>query len=224
MTPPKERATEPNQPQPEATFCDTPLLRERVHALAAMVTHGVDEETVTLTFLDGVGGTLARRLHDAGISDIEDLTVSDAEDLAKLPGISAARAVRWIAEATELIRTRSAFSLRESGPPSSATYSEIWTSGIDPYRLRRALDLQVRLQGEGFAVCGGLEPHRVVGRGDHTSCDCADFAKGYACKHVLAVRLHQKDPELLSHVERISSNVSTGELDLFLLWFEGGKR
>ena len=52
----------------------------------------------------------------------------------------------------------------------------------------------------------------------------ADFAKGHACKHVLAVRLHRKDAELLPLVERISSNVSVGELDLFHLWFDGGKQ
>jgi ATP-dependent DNA helicase len=223
ITPPKEQETEASSPPPETTFSDDPPLRERVRALAAMVAHGVDEETVTLTFIHGIGGTLARRLHDAGISDIEGLALSETEDLAKFRGISAARAARWIEEATEKIRTRSAFSLREIGP-RTARYSEIWTSSVDPYRLRRALDLEVRQQDATFAVSGGLEPHRVTRLGEHLSCDCADFSNGRTCKHVLAVRLHRKDAELLPLVERISSHVSAKELDLFHLWFDGGKK
>ena len=219
ITPPKEHATEAVSPPLETTTDDDPPLRERVRALASMVAHGVDEETVTLTFLDGVGGTLARRLHDAGISDIEELALSEIEDLAKLKGISTARAARWIDDATEMIRTRSAFSFREMGP-TIASYSEKWIVGIDPYRLRRALDLKVRKQGDGFAVDGGLEPHRITCTTEQLSCDCTDFAKGHACKHVLAVRLHRKDAELLPLAGRISSYLNAGKLDLFHLWFD----
>jgi helicase len=223
MTPPKGQAAEAYPTPSGTTFGDNQLFRERVRSLAAMVAHGVDEETVTLTFLGGIGGALARRLHDAGISDIEELALSETKDLAKLRGISAARAARWIEEAIDKIRTRSAFSLRESGP-ATESYSEIWTSGVDPYRLRRALDLEVRQQGDGFSVSGGLEPHRVRRKGRKLSCDCADFSKGHTCKHILAVRSHRKDDELLPLVERISSHGSVKELDLFHLWFDRGKK
>jgi hypothetical protein len=187
-----------------------------------MVAHGVDEQVVTLTFLDGIGGTFARRLRDAGVTHIEELALADADEVAKVRGVSASRATRWIAEATEKIQTYSAFPMRETGRTTEAA-ADSWNSSIDPYRFRRALDLKVRRHGDGFTVTGGLEPHRVTRVDSLLACDCADFAKGRACKHVLAVRLHCKDAELLPLVELLSSKART-ELDLFQLWFDGGKR
>ena len=201
---------------------EAPSLRVRVGALAAMVAHGVDEQVVTLTFIDGVGGTFARRLRDAGITDIEDLANAEVADVAAVRGISASRATRWIAEATEKFKTMSAFSMREVGQ-TTETASGSWTASVDPYRLRRALDLTVRRCEKRFNVTGGLEPHRVTRTDTALACDCADFAKGHTCKHVLAVRLHCKDTELLPLVERLSSESQVGELDLFRLWFDGGK-
>ena len=183
-------------------------VHERVQALAAMVAHGVDEQAVTLTFLSGIGGTLARRLHEAGIEDIEDLALAEADDVAEVRGISRVRAAQWIEHATELIRTRSALCLRETGA-TTRTHTTSWPTGIDPYRLRRALDLRVRKHGDGFSVSGGLEPHRVRLKGNTLECDCADFSKGTVCKHVLAARLHSKDPELAHLVESLSSKEDT---------------
>jgi helicase len=187
-----------------------------------MVAHGVDEQVVTLTFIDGVGGTLARRLRDAGITDIEDLANADAADVVAVRGVSASRAARWIADATAKFKTMSAFSMREVGQKTE-TASGSWNAIADPYRLRRALDLKVRCCGNQFTVTGGLEPHRVSRAAAGFACDCADFGKGHTCKHVLAVRLHCKDSELLPLVERLSSESQAGELDLFRLWFDGGK-
>ena len=116
-----------------------------------------------------------------------------------------------------------AFSFRETGAKAE-THSGTWDSGVDPYRLRRALDLTVQSQGDGFTVSGGLEPHRVRGAGESFSCDCADFEKGHVCKHVLAVRLHRKDTEMVSLVERLSTDRDSCVLELFQLWFDGGKR
>ncbi len=223
LTPPKEQAADVAEVAPAISFDDTPPLPERVRALTSMVAHGVDEQVVTLTFLDGIGGTLARRLRDAGVTDIEELALADADEVAKVRGVSTARATRWIAEATEKIRTHSAFSMRETGR-TTETAADSWHSSVDPYRFRRALDLEVRRRGDGFTVSGGLEPHRVTRAESLLACDCADFAKGRACKHVLAVRLHCKDAELLPLLERLSSQVNTSELDLFHLWFDGGKR
>lgn len=223
VTPPRQQECEVSDPTPEIPSDDGPNLAGRVRALAAMVAHGVDEQAVTLTFIDGIGGTLARRLRDIGITDIEELAQTEAEELAKVRGVSAARAARWIVEATKKLKSHSAFSFRESGR-TNATSSEVWGSSIDPYRLRRALDLDVCRRGDGFAVSGGLEPHRVMRRGETLSCDCADFAKGQICKHVLAVRLQLKDTELLALAGRISPRDADGELDLFHLWFDGVKR
>ncbi|MFB3852594.1 MAG: DEAD/DEAH box helicase [Vicinamibacterales bacterium] len=223
ITPPKEEGDAPAPGPPPGLLDDEPPLQERVKALAAMVAHGVDEQVVTLTFLSGIGGTLARRLRAAGISDVEELALADPEDVAKARGVSKVRAERWVNEATELIRTRSAFSLRETGRTVTASHAD-WPCEIDPYRLRRALDLRVRKKPEGFAVDGGLEPHRVRLVGDTLVCDCADFDKGQTCKHLLAVRLFRKDHDLARLVERLAADGVAGQLDLFQLWFEGGRR
>ena len=122
-----------------------------------------------------------------------------------------------------MIKTRSAFALREAGP-GTETATNALGSATDPYRLRRALDLQVRRHGRSFTVTGGLEPHRVKRQNEGLGCDCADFAKGHSCKHILAVRLHCKDAELTQFVERISTQRSVGQLDLLQLWFDGDHR
>jgi helicase len=223
LTPPKEADTDEGETRPTVMMAEEAPLKERIRALAAMVAHGVDEQTVTLTYIDGIGGTLARRLHDAGITDIEELATAEPADLGQLRGVSVKRAERWIEEATEMIRRRSAFSFRETGSKAEAL-SGRWDSSVDPYRLRRALDLTVQSQGDGFTVSGGLEPHRIRRTGEALSCDCADFDKGHVCKHVLAARLHRKEPGLVSLVERLSAEGESCGLDLFQLWFDGGKR
>ncbi|MBK6427804.1 MAG: DEAD/DEAH box helicase [Blastocatellia bacterium] len=223
LTPPRPQESDSSEALPETIPDDGPTLPDRVRALVAMVVHGVDEQVVTLTFLDGIGGTLARRLRDAGITDIEELPSTEPSDLSRVRGISAARAARWIAEATLRIKSRSAFSFREIGH-TAGSMADSWNWTFDPYRFRRAMDLEVRRRADGFEVSGGLEPHRVLRSDTGLRCDCADFAKGHVCKHTLAVRLHCKDAELLPLAERLSSRVSADELDLFHLWYDGGKR
>lgn len=224
VTPPKKKDEEASDTSPsDSDLDDEPQLAERVRALAAMVGHGVDEQAVTLTYLDGIGGKLARRLREAGFQDIEDLAQADCDALAEVRGVSKTRAARWIEEATDKIRARSAFSLREVGG-TSRTSTAACDLTVDPYRLRRAMDLDVRGQSDSFIVSGGLEPHRVAVEPGRLRCDCADFAKGNECKHVLAVRLSRKDGELLPIVERLSTESGSAELDLFHLWFDRERR
>ena len=198
-----------------------PSLAERVRALYAMVANGIDESVVTLTFISGIGGTLARRLRNAGIMDIDELALAEPSEVAKIRGVALARAERWVAEATEKIGMRSAFALRETGDITRLSTKE-WTFPVDPYRLRRALDLHVQRRGENFTVSGGLEPHRVSRGPSGALCDCADFAKGRECKHVLAVRIHCDDSDILPLITKLSVSPMTGALDLFQLWFDGG--
>jgi helicase len=99
-----------------------------------------------------------------------------------------------------------------------------WPTGIDPYRLSRAMELSVKPKGnDGFIVSGGLEPHCVqFMAGGSGRCDCVDHEKGNECKHVLAVRLHEKDCEVQSLAARLTTPHAEGlGLDLARLWFEG---
>lgn len=69
-------------------------------------------------------------------------------------------------------------------------------------RLARAVHLNAeRIDAETWRVSGGEHPHFVTTAG----CDCADaaFRPGFACKHVLAVRLRSGDAETLSGLRAI---------------------
>ena len=223
VTPPKRVDQTPQEETPAgASLVEEPALAERVRALSVMVAHGVDEQTVTLTYVSGIGGTLARRLRDAGIEDIEDLAQADSKDVSQVRGVSESQAARWIEEAAQMMTRRSAFSLREFGASGRST-SRTLDLPVDPYRLRRALDLTVRKQTSAYLVSGGWEPHRVESASPSLRCDCMDFEKGHECKHVLAVRLSQNDSELRPIVERLSEGSSAVDFDLNQLWFDREK-
>lgn len=195
---------------------------ERLAALLAMVESGVDEQVVTLTCVAGIGPTMARRLGEHRISDIEDLAAAEVEDLIRIPGIRETRAERWIADARAEIGTRSAYAFRQSGGTARVAGTS-FPEGVDPYRLGRAAALDVRRDGDALLVSGGLEPHRVITDARSFRCDCADFASDHLCKHVLAVRLASGDETLRALAARLAETSREG-LDLFQLWFDGGRR
>ena len=202
---------------------EEPQLLERIKALRAMAEHGLDELTVTLTYVPGIGATTARRLRDAGVTDIEELALVESPDSLPIRGVSRNRLAHWINEAGDMIRTRSALRLKETGPTLHAL-EHTWPSDIDQYRLRRALDLHIQRKGDGFLVTGGLEPHRVRQEHGALRCDCADSPKVANCKHILAIRLAQRNPDLLALVDRLRATPSSNGLDLLQLWFQGGNR
>jgi helicase len=195
-------------------------LRERVRAVRRMVAGGLDEETVTLTLVPGIGPTMARRLKSAGVDDIEALALAEPADLRAVRGLSPERAARWIARAAELVPLRTALRYREAGAAKGGPVVG-WPAGVDPYRLRRALELQVTGSGNDYRVTGGLEPHTVRRAGRRWVCDCADAAAGHVCKHVLAVRLRRGDRELSRLVARLKATGADDGLNLFHLWFGG---
>lgn len=202
----------------EPTPSDNVSMHERLRALRRMMHGGLDEETVTLTLVAGIGPIMARRLRQAGIEDLETLAQTEHADLAKIKRLSPTRAERWIAQATELIPTCSAFRYREIGP-SLEIRGVGWPADIDPYRLRRTRELTVAGGPDDFRVSGGLEPHRVACPANQWTCDCPDRADGNVCKHILAVRLHRGDPELREQLAQLEAAAASQGLDLFGLWF-----
>jgi helicase len=193
---------------------------ERLRALHTMLAAGLDEAAATLTLVPGIGPALAKRLCAAGVGDLEDLALADAAELAAIRGISMNRAAQWIEEATTLVRSRPASRYLEQGRAASVRLQE-WPTTIDPYRLRRALDLTVTVVArDRFQVAGGLEPHQV--RRDSAGqyeCDCGDAARGHTCKHVLAIRLREDDAVVKGLVGSLRTTMSEDHLDLFQLWF-----
>lgn len=214
--------SDPDEAIDRTPTANRPLdVRDRIVALRSMVTGGLDEETVTLTFIPGIGAKLAKRLLTHGVKHAEDLAASEVSDLAAQKGISATRAEKWIQAARDIVKRIDFDEL--NGTFSSATLaSSIWPTGIDPYRLARARELRVeRLDDSTIRVTGGTEPHLVAGRPDGLQCDCPDHAKGNTCKHILAVRLDSGDESLSSALHNLRCEVThSATLDLHQLWFD----
>lgn len=218
-----EKSTE----SPETQLDEHISMRERVKVLQQMVAAGINESAATLTVINGVGPKLAKRLHDNGIADIEDLAAAEIEELLAIQRLSRDRAKRWIAEAKEKILFRSAFCYRESDPAANVKTRE-WPPEVDPYRLRRALDLKIAgAEGGMFRITGGLEPHIVRTVDGKLICDCQDAAKAidlpvgqrYQCKHALAVMLHRGDRKLKKLASQLNKYLGQDQLNLFDLWF-----
>lgn len=200
-----------NEDEPEWIDPESVCLVERLTILQKMAACGLNEENATLALIDGIGPKLARRLMEAGIGDIEELACATAEEV-KIEGVSEERLSRWIEKAEELTGITSALRYREDDAPFVSFDAEQWPQEIDPYRLRRSLDLTVSHQDAGsWIVTGGTDPHRVT----KTTCDCPDFAKGHLCKHLLALRRARGDQEIIDLAARLED---CGEFSLFALW------
>ena len=198
---------------------DKDMIREKALVLTQMVRSGLNETQATVTLVPGVGPQNAMKLINAGIDNLEDLALAD-ETLGKIPGISSKRIAQWIFSAEELLPQYDRYLFGEDAPFVD-TEKALWPAGVDPYRLRRALDLSVkRLGGHTFRVTGGLDPHRVIVQGATQVCDCPDHGKGHLCKHVLSVRLFLKESSVVALQERIKPNTKSAKFDLLSLWNE----
>lgn len=202
------------------TAIDNALLRERVRAVYAMLAGGLDEYGVTLTLVDGIGPKTAKRLQGEGVADIEQLAQLRPAELTNVKGITARRLTKWIAEARSIALTHSAFTYRETAPLVSNVQTG-WPTDVDPYRLRRALDLTVAgLDGGTLLVTGGLEPHLVRTVNGHVNCDCVDASRGYQCKHVLAVRMRRGDHNLRALARELKKTYTGSGINIFDLWLD----
>jgi helicase len=195
--------TDPAERIQRERFCG-PSLVSRISRLGVQLEHGLPGDAVYLTLIPGCGGRLARRLLDAGISDLEDLCNQEPSDLAAIPGIGSKRAQKWIEAAERLIKE---FDPDQNPIPPSRPRSipapSGWPSDIDPGRLQRAATLKVDSDQRTYWVSGGAEEHFVQGE----ICDCADFAQhetGWWCKHRLAVRLANNDRQLETLASRLA--------------------
>jgi helicase len=203
---------------------DSVSLHERMKALRCMVVSGLDEFAVTLTMIPGIGPKLAKNLQLAGIADIEDLASDEIENVTTIKGISNKRVSNWIAEAKELIRSKSAYRYKETESTPSFSQSQ-WSDKVNPYRLRRALELKISgAEGGTYRVIGGLEPHIVRAEDNGFNCDCPDSVeskiRGYDCKHVLAVKLHKGDQTLRELVHQFFNKETDTKLNLSDLWLD----
>jgi predicted flap endonuclease-1-like 5' DNA nuclease len=92
-----------------------PSLEERVKAVLAMVSCGLDARSATLGLVQGVGPVFARKLVDAGIKDIGQLAGCDAQKLMGIDGIAQKRALEWLRQAQSLNVPGAAYRYEETG-------------------------------------------------------------------------------------------------------------
>jgi helicase len=202
---------------------DIENLSAKITALQSMINAGLDEITITLTLIPGLGPKFANRLAGLGICDIEDLAQCDPEDVTNLGGVSLQRASRWIKSAEELMHDKTFRYFEES--QSAVTNVEcIWPQRIDPYRVKRALELKVTQLGDScYQVTGGSDPHRVELESKQLHCDCLDSSKGNICKHLIAVNLSRNDLFFVDLRNQLLEK-NQHKFDLLRLWLDSGKR
>ncbi len=188
----------------EAPGPPTPSLHEGVvKSLRLMVEYGIPKGAVSLVNIEGVGAKRAQRLCAEGIFAAAEVANYSAEHLADLLGISAKTAERILASArNESVHTPQ---YRSIASASRERHVDPWPGAtaplrVDPYRLRRALELTIdHLSAEAVRVSGGTEPHTIQVNEDASRtrsyiCDCADFARGqFLCKHVIRAKLALHD-------------------------------
>lgn len=213
----------------------------QIELLRQMILNGLDERAASLTLVDGIGAKWARKLIEAGVGELKTLAQCKPNKLMKLGGVSEERAKKWVEDAKEKVESgncRAGLGKAETeNAPRIRTRPVEWSGTIDPYRLRRAIDLKVEPlaktemrkaeNGNEWIVTGGLEPHRVWEQEGRLTCDCLDHAKGHQCKHLLVVEVWTGNREIVNAVARIQSGFGTRQndgdyLDLFRLWFDQG--
>jgi helicase len=190
----------------------------KLSLISNMLQSGLRAEVASLTFIDGIGPKLAKKLCSHDIKDLEDLSNSDPGELSKIKGISYNRAKKWI---------NSAFDLIENGYPSKleqwqplANLDKQTNFEVDAYRLIRSKELKVKKLPESrYRVEGGLEPHFLQIKNKSMVCDCIDYKKGYQCKHILAVKTFLKDPLIIAEFNKLQLNSNIfPELSLKNMW------
>lgn len=211
-----------NQDSNDTNAQSKPYLTKKIGLLQSMLQHALSAESATLCMAPGIGGSMAAKLVQNGYSDVEDLAQAELDDLISIPGIGRKRASSFIDTAAQLISNDDLWDLRDEGS-TSAHISTSFPSTIDPYRFGRSLELRVENTDQSrYQVTGGAEPHEVYSQNGTYSCDCKDHAAGNLCKHTLAVRLLDKDPQLLQLQEQLCQGSTGLGLDLVALWLERG--
>lgn len=210
-----QRLLDPEPEEGEERTKSPQLLR--IELLRQMVINGVGPEAASLTSIEGIGSKWARKLVATGIRSLDHLAKSKTSELVSLGKITEKRAEKWIRAARIADKRTGADSDAGASIPVYPSSSHL---EVDPYRLRRAKELNVApLKDNLWQVTGGLEPHRVDQAENGLHCDCHDFAKGNTCKHILAVRLHLGDEGIQSVASGIEQASSGDFLDLTQLWF-----
>lgn len=188
--------------------------------LSNMLQYGIDCKSVVLTKLKGVGGKTARKLAESGFESIARLQSATSEQLSAIGGVGKKQAESILKQVSE-IKFSDFPVYSEENEAEIESIREIKTS-IDPYRLRRSMELSVKGKDGGrFHITGGREDHIVMIRSGQYTCDCMDYLKNTGpCKHILCAKRAMGDPEITKMAKRIKENKSHSIREaLPSLWF-----
>lgn len=174
--------------------------------VANMLQYEITSDLVTLTQIRGIGGTLAKRLAENGYATIQSIADAVPGDLSAIDGIGKKLAKSAIEDAQKLVASGEIQEYEEEAYDDLVRVRDVETS-IDPYRLRRSLELIVRGHEAGkFCISGGREDHIVLIRNRQYSCDCLDYEKNEGkcdCKHILCVKRAKGNREIMRMVKLI---------------------
>lgn len=157
-----------------------PCVHEMVcRALRTMLEYGIPHDCISLVEVKGVGARRAKTLIQAGIrtaSQLSQTSINRVAHILKLKEMAAQKIVSSAGEVTEMQRLEELFGVHthqiEQAPNQHMKGRLLWESHIDPYRLRRALELTIdHLSGECVRISGGAEPHVVSLMADRRGCN-----------------------------------------------------
>ena len=218
----------------KTTKCPPSIHERRISHLSVMIRYGLPHQACELIRLKGIGPKRAMALYQQGITSLEAMAKTPVGIISQI--IRLREALCWkLKEAARHYRPNQEAGpdgLPEESPPVPLTASiPHWPSGVDPYRLRRALDLRITsMYGERIQVEGGTEPHTITIRFGaqgirYYACDCADAAKGNLCKHVMRARLETGDgQDLLEALDAFHRQASLPfRYALRHLWVQGAQ-
>ncbi|MEM7067194.1 MAG: helix-hairpin-helix domain-containing protein, partial [Cyanobacteria bacterium P01_B01_bin.77] len=199
-----------------------PQLEQAAKDGAAIIQSGLPLEAVALLDLRGVGPVLAGRLYEQGITP-NNFRQTSAEAIAQVDGISIKGAKKLLIGAEKMMQRR--YSLHRY---RAQTDQRPWNYSIEPYRLRRSLELKHRTTPNPAlrTVYGGSEERQVLRKLDKYHCSCPDFAKRQLdCKHILYCKQVDKDQEILQAVADLPDDVQSSlRCGLATLWQSVNRR
>ena len=203
------------------------------HALKQMVEYGIPRHALGLVAIKGIGAKRAQALIGKGICTQKQLlenSIDCLSEILKLRTKTIEKILKDAAEPKNKVISSPDIPSR-SAPKIQKKSLANWPADIDPYRLRRALELNIDHQSaEYLQISGGTEPHRVevtenAMRIRFYKCDCMDFQQGtLQCKHIIRTRLEHSEKRVLELLKHMA-NFKPEELRFSLgeLWMKSGR-
>ncbi|PWU14402.1 MAG: hypothetical protein C5B50_17650 [Verrucomicrobia bacterium] len=232
----KQQAAQ-NEPEEHGEKEVHAVAAEKCNRLRLMIEYGVPAKSVGLVRVGRIGSKRARLLIAGGVDTLAKLAATNADSIQRILRIRALGAQQILSDAQKILEEEQAedpFATESTPMPLNKHVASPWRwpFRLDPYRLRRALELSVpHCSEECVHVVGGAEPHTVKIDSDAShrrsySCDCADFAKGTRqCKHVMRARLELNDDGEILEALRLLQEQNDRPLRYGLseIWMRVGK-